>query len=92
MKPFWTGIVDNSILEPFLIEATLTTETYLEMLRNDIIQVVVALYPDCQNPQMSSNLISFQQDGAPPHYGWIVRVYLETIFPILLDFCFCGDI
>lgn len=76
----WAGIVGNNILGPFFIEGTLTAEQYLEMLQNDIVPAIVALYPDNQNPQIPNNLIWFQQDGAPPHYARIVRDYLDTIF------------
>lgn len=41
----------------------------------------MALYSDYRNLQMSSNLIWFQLNGAPAHYGQTVSDYLDTIFP-----------
>lgn len=39
---------------------------------------------------MSSNLMCFQQYGAPPHYAQILRDYLNSILPI--DGLACEDV
>ncbi|GBN35653.1 hypothetical protein AVEN_190968-1 [Araneus ventricosus] len=47
---------------------TVTSNIYLDMLQ---------LYAVPQCPEG----VVFQQDGAPPHYGNIVREFLDTTFP-----------
>ncbi|GBO22886.1 hypothetical protein AVEN_236646-1 [Araneus ventricosus] len=47
---------------------TVTSNIYLDMLQ---------LYAVPQFPEG----VIFQQDGAPPHYGNIVREFLDTTFP-----------
>ncbi|GBN71809.1 hypothetical protein AVEN_47120-1 [Araneus ventricosus] len=48
--------------------APVTSNIYLDMLQ---------LYAVLQFPEG----VIFQQDGAPPHYGNIVREFLDTAFP-----------
>ncbi|GBO08158.1 hypothetical protein AVEN_30108-1 [Araneus ventricosus] len=51
---------------------TVTSNIYLDMLQ---------LYAVPQFPEG----VIFQQDGAPPHYGNIVREFLDTTFPPAVD-------
>ncbi|KAJ4452242.1 hypothetical protein ANN_03760 [Periplaneta americana] len=53
----------------FFIEATVTRHSYLDMLEQWLV------------PQLRQDLdddFNFQQDGAPPHFHNVVRVYLNT--------------
>jgi hypothetical protein len=62
----------SGIIGPlFFAESTVTKETYLDVLQ----QFVVPQVEDLQRTAI------FQQDGAPPHWGRIVRDYLDTTFP-----------
>ncbi|GBM55615.1 hypothetical protein AVEN_35513-1 [Araneus ventricosus] len=53
-------------------EPTVTSNIYRDMLQLYVI------------PQFSEGVI-FQQEGAPPHDGDIVREFLDTTFPPALD-------
>jgi hypothetical protein len=55
----------------FFAELTVTTETYLDMLQQFVVPQVEDLQPT----------VIFQQDGAPPHWGRIVRDCLDATFP-----------
>lgn len=71
----WAGMIDSQIIGPFLIEGNLTAEKYLEMLQNQIIPAIRNL--------VGNDFINiwFQHDGAPPHYGRVVRAFLNYTFP-----------
>lgn len=77
----WAGIVENRILNPFLIDGNLTGERYLEFLENDLVPCLATLFPNPEDPDVPNNFLWYQQDGAPPHYSRPVRVYLDTVFP-----------
>jgi transposase len=68
----WGGIWSNGIVGPFFFEGNVTSESYLQMLKDNII-------PQLQEHSGFSTMI-WQQDGAPPHYGKIVRDYLDDTF------------
>jgi len=70
----WTGIVGHNFIGPFFINGNLTSEVYLNLLVENVIPQLEVLYPDRQN-------IWFQQDGAPAHFGLIVRNFLNETFP-----------
>ena len=65
----WCGIHSGGIVGPYFYEGTVTSESYLEMLRG-------WLWPQIQD----RNFI-LQQDGATPHYARIVRSFLDDHFP-----------
>lgn len=62
LNDVWAGIVDNKVLGPFLFEEALTEERYLEFLF-----VLVEILPNENGPDLSNNIIWFQQDGATTH-------------------------
>ena len=68
----WCGILDTRIIGPIFIEGNLTSEKYLKMLQEDVVPAL--MMPDADYPRY------FQQDGAPPHYGKIVRNWLDVQF------------
>jgi hypothetical protein len=68
----WCWLMLNRIIGPFFFaESTVTKETYLDMLQQFVVPQVEDLQPT----------VIVQQDGAPPHWGRIVRDYLDAIFP-----------
>jgi len=69
----WVGIIGRNTIGPFFIDGNLTTEVYLQLLRDQVIPHLEVMYPD--------NNIWFQQDGAPAHFGLPVRNFLNHIFP-----------
>lgn len=64
----WCGMSSEGIIGPYFFDGTVTSATYLAMLRD-------WLWPLIQN----RNFI-LQQDGAPPHYGRQVRSWLDEKF------------
>ncbi|GBN14641.1 hypothetical protein AVEN_39551-1 [Araneus ventricosus] len=67
----WCGLMAGRVIGPFFFaESTVTKEVYLDMLQLFAIPQISHI-PD----------IFWQQDGAPPHWGKIVRSYLDTQFP-----------
>jgi hypothetical protein len=68
----WCCIMSDRIVGPFFFfhESTITSAVYLVMLENFVF------------PQIAEvDGLIFQQDGAPPHIGAIVRTALDERFP-----------
>lgn len=76
----WCGIIGPHIIGPVFINGNLTSEKYLQMLREDIVPQIRRLFPNYNNGNIPAEQIWFQQDGAPPHFGQQVRAYLDQIF------------
>lgn len=68
----WGGIWSNGVIEPFFFEDTVTSKNYLQMSEDNII-------PQLEEHSAFSIMV-WQQDRAPPHYGKIVRDYLDETF------------
>lgn len=71
----WCGIWQNRIIGPFFIDGNMNAQIYLKMLQERLIPAL--MNDDGEFPER------FQQDGAPPHYGLIVREWLDKQFPNL---------
>lgn len=68
----WCGLMHNRIVGPFFFaEPTITANVYLDMLE---------LYVEPQLRPFQPWIV-FQQDGAPPHWGLVVRDFLNDNFP-----------
>ncbi|GBM74191.1 hypothetical protein AVEN_104814-1 [Araneus ventricosus] len=67
----WCGLMHNKLIGPFsFTEKSITANVY-----TDLLQLFIALQLEEFQPW-----IMFQQDGAPPHWGSLVRDFLdETI-------------
>ena len=62
----------NQIIGPFIFaESTITANIYLNMLKHYVVPQLEEFQPR----------VVFQQDGAPPHWGLIVRDFLNETFP-----------
>ena len=60
----WCGLMHNQIIGPFIFaESTITANIYLDMLKHYVVPQLEEIQPR----------VVFQQDGAPPHWGLIVR-------------------
>jgi hypothetical protein len=70
----WCGIWDTKIIGPVFIDRNLNAETYLSMLDESVMPLILNEADECPN--------FFQQDGAPPHYGTRVRDWLDQQFPL----------
>lgn len=68
----WIGFTSTFCLEPYFFEGTITAASYLQMLQNHVQPSLTRL------DKLSSTI--FQQDGAPAHFGKVVRSYLEKTF------------
>ena len=69
----WCGIWGTRVIGPIFIEQNPNAQRYLEMLQGVVFSSV--LNEDGSFPSY------FRQDGAPPHYGTIVRQWLDGQFP-----------
>ncbi|GBM21232.1 hypothetical protein AVEN_23773-1 [Araneus ventricosus] len=68
----WCALSHTEVIGPFFFaETTINSVTYLDMLE---------MYAVPQMQQHQPDVI-FQQDGAPPHWGMIVRDFLDENFP-----------
>ena len=68
----WCGLMHNQIIGPFIFaESTITANIYLDMLKHYVVPQLEEFQPR----------VVFQQDGAPPHWGLIVRDFLNETFP-----------
>lgn len=76
----WAGIFGNQIVGPFFLPGNLTGEMYLELLENTIHPALVEILENNNNEYLE-NRLTFQQDGAPPHFAARVRQYLDETFP-----------
>lgn len=70
----WAGIFNSNIIGPFEIVGNLNSETYLELLINEI-------GPALDSVARENQEVWFQQDGCPAHFGVSVRDYLNQAFP-----------
>ncbi|GBL85010.1 hypothetical protein AVEN_42252-1 [Araneus ventricosus] len=68
----WCALSHTEVIGPFFFaETTINSVTYLDMLE---------MYAVPQMQQHQPDVI-FQQDGAPPHWGMIVRDFLDENLP-----------
>ena len=52
----------------------------MDFLIFDLILALAFLFPNQINPDIPNEMLWFQQDSAPPHYGVHVRRYLDETF------------
>jgi hypothetical protein len=68
----WCCLLHDRLIGPFFFaEVTVISSIYLNMLENFV-------YPQLQDLQPA---VLFQQDGAPPHWRFVVRASLNQHFP-----------
>ena len=71
----WMGLWSGGLIGPYVFDATVNGESYLEMLRD-------WLLPQLQHiDSFNDGELFFQQDGAPPHWSRAVRDWLDATFP-----------
>lgn len=70
----WAGIFRGRIIGPHIYNGTLTSETYVQILRQHIEPLVDDL------PLEERRIVFYQHDGAPPHNAAIARDFLATNF------------
>ena len=68
----WMESSSTCKLQPFFFPATVTGENYLELIRDHVIPQL--------RQQRKLGVITFQHDGAPPHYSTHVRDFLRETF------------
>ena len=68
----WCGLMHNQIIGQLIFaESTITANIYLDILKHYVVPQLEEFQPR----------VVFQQDGAPPHWGSIVRDFLNETFP-----------
>lgn len=70
----WGGIVGGHVLGPYFFDGNVNAERYLDFLTNELQYFIDNL------PLVIVQRMWLQQDGAPPHYGRLVRTYLNAEF------------
>lgn len=75
----WAGIFGDRMIGPIFLDGNLTGERYLEVLE-DLVQPLLLDIVENDDRYLEDHL-TFQQDGAPPHYALAVREYLDRVFP-----------
>lgn len=71
----WAAIVNDTLIGPIEIPARLNANEYLNILETHLEDILDNL------PLNIRHQLHFQQDGAPVHYGVIVRNWLNQRFP-----------
>lgn len=69
------GIVNNTLIGPHVIEGNLNSESYLNFLQETLPDLLEDV------PLAVRRSIIFQHDGAPPHFGRLVKNYLDEVYP-----------
>jgi hypothetical protein len=69
----WAGIFGHRIIGPFFLNHNLGTETFLELLQNQVGPALEEIAPENQD-------IWFQMDGCPAHNSREVREYVQNVF------------
>jgi hypothetical protein len=69
----WAAIWKDGIIGPFFFDANVTSERYLELLKDQF-------WPKVAQLGLQADMI-FMQDGAPPRWGKSVRCWLNEHFP-----------
>ena len=76
----WAGILGNHIVGPVFLNENLTGDVYLEILISEVEPLILEILEN--NPEEFGDYeITFQQDGAPPHYHGAVREYMNEQYP-----------
>lgn len=71
----WCGLMHDRVVGPFIFaENTINGDIYCDMLE-------LYVFPQLDDIEAEKGLLSFQQDGAPPHYSNRVRTALDARFP-----------
>lgn len=70
----WIGMWRNKILGPVIYEGNLTSERYIELVLNPILEQLE------DEPLNILRQLWWHQDGAPPHNGRIVTNLLNRMF------------
>ena len=70
----WMGIIGKILVGPYIIPGNQTGDIYLDFLRQTLPGLLESV------PLNVRASMTFQQDGAPPHFRICVRSYLEETF------------
>ncbi|XP_066600766.1 uncharacterized protein [Prorops nasuta] len=70
----WLGILGENIIGPIFIEGNLNADKYLQLIRDEVDGRV-------RSVTANTEIITFQQDGAPPHTARMVTHYLHQKYP-----------
>lgn len=70
----WAGIIDQQLIGPYIIDGTLNSGKYLDILRDELPILLENI------PLRTRQRLVFQQDGAPPHSTNAVKDFLNATF------------
>lgn len=70
----WSGILNNHVIGPYILPIRLTSPSYLVFLRD----ILPELLEDI--PLANLENVWFQHDGAPAHFGQVVKDHLNIVY------------
>ena len=71
----WCAILDDQLIDPFILEGRLTGEVYLRFLQEELPHLLEDV------PLNKRGCVCFQHNRAPPHSSREVRNFLNSRFP-----------
>lgn len=71
----WAGIIGDHLIGPYLLPNRLNSAVYLAFIRDILPNLLENV------PLQVRNVMWFQHDGAPAHFGEIVQDYLNDAYP-----------
>lgn len=75
----WAGIFGDRLIGPIFLDGNLTGEMYLNLIENIVHPLLVDIVEN--DDRYSADELTFQQDGAPPHFARPVTDFLNATFP-----------
>jgi hypothetical protein len=70
----WAGIIGDVLVDPHVLPQRLTGNSYQHLLENDLPTLL-------DLPLAIRAHIWFMHDGAPPHFSFTVREFLDNMYP-----------
>jgi len=71
----WCDVIGDQLIVPYIFLYRLTGEIYANVLQDELPETLENV------PLQIRRQMCYQHDGAPPHFGQIVRQYLNHKFP-----------
>lgn len=69
----WAGMTEEHLLGPYFFDGSVDQHSYLRMINTWLLPELTA--------RGLADIITLQQDGAPPHFAVAVRTRLNELFP-----------
>ena len=77
----WAGLLNDQILGPVVLPTPMTSQLYLNFLQNNFPLLVETAQENVPYAERICRPVWYQLDGCGPHFGQIVREYLDQAYP-----------